>query len=96
MTQFIFLKAIKTKKRIENIKKAHIYDGAALTKYLFWLKKILLKKKLLKLVQLQKNYLNFRKKNKNFSNFQVFLQFRARDQMELLFIIRLQKKVIED
>ena len=34
-----FLKAIKGKKEIENIKKAHIYDGVALTKYLFWLKK---------------------------------------------------------
>ena len=39
------LKAIKTKKEIKNIKKAHIYDGAALTKYLFWLKKNYLKKK---------------------------------------------------
>ena len=29
------LKAIKAKNEIENIKKAHIYDGAALTKYLF-------------------------------------------------------------
>ena len=26
------------------MKKAHIYDGAALTKYLFWLKKNLIKK----------------------------------------------------
>ena len=34
-----FLKSIKGKKEIENIKKAHIYDGVALTKYLFWLKK---------------------------------------------------------
>ncbi len=32
-----FLKAIKTKNEIENIKKAHIYDVAALTKYLFCL-----------------------------------------------------------
>ena len=43
-----YLKSIKTKKEIENIKKAHIYDGAALTKYLFWLKKIFLKRKLLR------------------------------------------------
>ena len=34
-----FFKAIKRKQEIENIKKAHIYDGVALTKYLFWLKK---------------------------------------------------------
>ena len=40
---YIF-KAIKGKKEIENIKKAHIYDGVALTKYLFWLKKIFIKK----------------------------------------------------
>ena len=45
------LKAIKAKKEIANIKKAHIYDGAALTKYLFWLKNNFEKKKLLKLVQ---------------------------------------------
>ena len=31
-------KAIKNKKEIKNIKDAHIYDGAALTKYLFWIK----------------------------------------------------------
>ena len=34
-----FFKAIKGKKEIENIKKIHIYDGVALTKYLFWIKK---------------------------------------------------------
>ena len=39
-----FLKAIKGKQEIENIKKAHIYDGVALTKYLFWLKKNFYKK----------------------------------------------------
>ena len=33
-------KAIKTKKEIQNLKNAHIFDGVALTKYLFWLKKI--------------------------------------------------------
>jgi len=50
-----FLKAIKTKNEIKNIKQAHIKDGAALTKYLFWLKKNFIKKKLLKLALL-KNY----------------------------------------
>ena len=39
------LKAIKNKKELENIKQAHIYDGAALTKFLFWLKKILIKRR---------------------------------------------------
>ena len=52
----------------------------ALTKYLFWLKKILIKKKLLKLV-LQKNYLNLEKKIKNL-NFQVFQQSRELVPME--------------
>ena len=33
------LKSIKNKKEIKNIKAAHIYDGVALTKYLFWVKK---------------------------------------------------------
>ena len=40
-----FLKAIKGKQEIENTKKTHIYDGVALTKYLFWLKKNFHKKK---------------------------------------------------
>ena len=31
-------KAIKSKKEIDNVKKAHLYDGVALTKYLFWIK----------------------------------------------------------
>ena len=34
-----FFKAIKGEREIDNIKKAHIDDGVALTKYLFWLKK---------------------------------------------------------
>ena len=38
-------KAVKTRKEIDNIKKAHVYDGAALTKCLFWLKKNFIKKK---------------------------------------------------
>ena len=41
-----YLKSIKTKKEIDNIIKAHIYDGVALTKYLFWLKNNFEKKKI--------------------------------------------------
>ena len=37
-------KAIKSHLEIENIKSAHIHDGIALTKYLFWIKKNYLKK----------------------------------------------------
>ena len=65
-----FLKAIKGKKEIENIKKAHIYDGVALTKYLFWLKKNFYKKNITEIVASEK-LLDFRKKNKKFK----FLSF---------------------
>ena len=60
-----YLKAIKSKKEIENIKTAHIYDGAALTKYLFWLKKNFTKKKITEISAAQKLF-NLRKKNKSF------------------------------
>ncbi len=60
-----FLKAIKGKKEIENIKKAHIYDGVALTKYLFWIKKNFNKKNITEISAAQK-LLKLRKKNKNF------------------------------
>ena len=60
-----YLKSIKTKKEIENIKKAHVYDGAALTKYLFWIKKNFIKKKITE-ISASRKLLNFRKKNKNF------------------------------
>ncbi|MDC0619340.1 aminopeptidase P family protein [Pelagibacteraceae bacterium] len=60
-----FFKAIKTKKEIENIKKAHIYDGAALTKYLFWIKNNFLKRKITE-ISAEKKLFSFRKKNKSF------------------------------
>ena len=65
-----FFKAIKGKQEIENIKKAHIFDGIALTKYLFWLKKNFDKKKITEISASQKLF-NFRKKNKKFK----FLSF---------------------
>ena len=65
-----FFKAIKGKQEIENIKKVHIYDGIALTKYLFWLKKNFYKKNITEISASQK-LLNFRKKNKKFK----FLSF---------------------
>ena len=34
-------KAVKTFKEIRNMQSAHLEDGVALTKYLFWIKKIL-------------------------------------------------------
>ncbi len=65
-----FLKAIKNKKEINNIKKAHVFDGAALTKYLFWLKKNFAKKKITE-ISASKKLFEFRKKNKKFK----FLSF---------------------
>ena len=61
------LKAIKAKKEIENIKKAHIYDGVALTKYLFWLKNNFFKKRITE-ISAEKKLFNFRKQNKNFNS----------------------------
>jgi Xaa-Pro aminopeptidase len=65
-----FFKAVKGKQEIENIKKAHIYDGAALTKYLFWLKKNFYKKNITE-ISASRKLLKFRKKNKKFK----FLSF---------------------
>ena len=59
------LKAIKNKKEIKNIKAAHLYDGAAVTKYLFWIKKNFNKRKITEISGSRKLF-NFRKKNKNF------------------------------
>tara|TARA_Y100000591_G_C21851766_1_gene712175 strand:+ start:1845 stop:3560 length:1716 start_codon:yes stop_codon:yes gene_type:complete len=59
------LKAIKSKREIQNIKKAHIYDGIALTKYLFWLKNNFLKKKITELSASEKLF-KFRKRNSAF------------------------------
>ena len=65
-----FFKAVKSKKEIENMKKAHIDDGIALTKYLFWLKKNFNKKNITE-ISASKKLLKFRKKNKKFK----FLSF---------------------
>ena len=58
-------KAIKNKGEIRNIKLAHKYDGAALTKYLFWIKKNFYKKKITE-ISASKKLLSFRQKNKKF------------------------------
>ena len=59
------LKAIKTHQEIKNIQRAHIYDGAALTKYLFWIKKNFNNKKITELSAAEQ-LLKYRKKNKTF------------------------------
>ncbi len=58
------LKAIKNKTEINNMINAHILDGAALTKFLYWIKKI--NKKKISEVEAAKKLENFRKMNKSF------------------------------
>jgi len=60
-----FFKSIKTNNEIKNIQKAHIADGLALTKYLFWLKKNFDKKKITE-ISASKKLSYFRNKNKNY------------------------------
>ena len=65
-----YLKSIKSKKEIKNIKLSHIHDGVALTKFIFWLKNNYQKKNITE-ISAENKLLNFRKKNKNFK----FLSF---------------------
>ncbi len=59
------LKAVKSKIEIKNTIKSHFYDGAALTKFLFWLKKNY-RKQSINEISAQEKLLKFRKENKNF------------------------------
>ena len=74
ITEFLdpiyFLKSIKSKIEIKNTIKTHIYDGAALTKFLFWIKKNY-KKQNVSEISAQEKLLKFRKENKDFK----FLSF---------------------
>jgi Xaa-Pro aminopeptidase len=65
-----FLKSIKSKVEIKNTIISHIYDGVALTKFLFWLKKNYINQNISE-ISAQNKLLKFRKKNKNFK----FLSF---------------------
>ncbi len=58
------LKSIKNKTEINNTIKAHISDGVALTKFLYWIKKINRKK--ITEVDAEKKLEKFRKMNKSF------------------------------
>ena len=60
-----YLKALKNKVEIKNIIETHIYDGAALTKFLLWLKNNYKNKKVTE-ISAQNKLLEFRKKNKKF------------------------------
>ena len=58
------LKAIKNKIEIKNMINAHIADGAAVTKFIYWIKNT--NKKKISEVQAQDKLEEFRKKNKNY------------------------------
>jgi Xaa-Pro aminopeptidase len=59
-----FLKAIKNKTEIQNMINSHIVDGAALTKFIYWIKNI--NKKEINEVQAQTKLESFRRLNKNY------------------------------
>ncbi|MDC1050240.1 aminopeptidase family protein P [bacterium] len=58
------LKAIKNKTEIGNMIKSHVADGVALTKFIYWIKKV--NKKKITEVDAQIKLEKFRKKNKNY------------------------------
>ncbi len=58
------MKSIKNRYEIKNMINAHIEDGVALTKFLYWIKNI--KKLKISEIDAQKKLENFRKKNKNY------------------------------
>ena len=60
-----FLKSQKNNIELKNTKKIHEYDGAALTKFLFWIKTNYKKRKITELTA-QEKLLKFRKKFKEF------------------------------
>ena len=60
-----FLKSLKNKTEIKNSIKSHIHDGAALTKFIFWLKDTYKTKKITE-ISAQEKLLEFRKKNRLF------------------------------
>ena len=60
-----FLKSLKNKTEIKNSIKSHIHDGAALTKFIFWLKDAYKTKKITE-ISAQEKLLEFRKKNRLF------------------------------
>lgn len=60
-----FFKSIKNPTEIKNMKKSHIVDGVALTKFLFWLKKNFRNKKITE-ISAQKKLEGFRKINKTY------------------------------
>ena len=62
-----YMKSLKNKTELKNTKKIHEYDGAALTKFLFWIKKNYKKKSITELLA-QKKLFEFKKKFKKFKS----------------------------
>jgi Xaa-Pro aminopeptidase len=60
-----FFKSIKNIIEIKNMKKSHLSDGVALTKFLFWIKKNFRRRKITELFA-QKKLENFRKMDKSY------------------------------
>ena len=58
------LKSIKNKIEIQNMIQSHIYDGVALTKFIYWMKKI--NKKEITEFEATKKLERFRKNNQNY------------------------------
>ncbi|WP_075482654.1 aminopeptidase family protein P [Candidatus Pelagibacter communis] len=59
-----FMKSIKNKVEIKNTIKSHIYDGVAVTKFLYWIKKN--QKRKVSEIDAEKKLESFRKQNKNY------------------------------
>ncbi len=57
-------KSLKNKTEIKSMLKAHIFDGVALTKFIYWMKNI--NKKIITEFEAQNKLENFRKKNKDY------------------------------
>ena len=60
-----FLKSIKNNTEIKNMEKIHLFDGVALTKFLFWIKKNFKRKKITE-ISAQKKLESFRKMNSSY------------------------------
>ncbi len=58
------LKSLKNKTEIKNMLKSHVFDGVALTKFIYWIKNI--NKKKITEFEAQNKLENFRKKNKDY------------------------------
>ena len=72
--------------------KSHVIDGVALTKFIYWIKKV--NKKKITEVDAQIKLEKFRKKIRNIY-IQVLKQLQEQVKMVLLFIIELKKIVVE-